>query len=71
MDSFLYQATVYLATAVLAVPIADPHNKKIRADLSFKPIPSPIFPADYVPAKSTYREVSKGHFVLEPIEGFG
>ena len=61
----------YTKSLMLAVPIADPHNKKIRADLSFKPIPSPIFPADYVPAKSTYREVSKGHFVLEPIEGFG
>ncbi|MBU2889284.1 ABC transporter ATP-binding protein [Celeribacter halophilus] len=61
----------YTKSLMLAVPIADPHNKKIRADLSFKPIPSPIFSADYVPAKSTYREVSKGHFVLEPIEGFG
>ncbi|WP_417244734.1 ABC transporter ATP-binding protein [Celeribacter sp.] len=61
----------YTKSLMLAVPIADPHNKKIRADLSFKPIPSPIFPADYVPAKSTYREVSKGHFVLEPVEGFG
>ncbi|NVK46199.1 MAG: ABC transporter ATP-binding protein [Rhodobacteraceae bacterium] len=60
----------YTKSLMLAVPIADPRNKKISSNLSFKPIPSPIFPADHAPAKSTYREVAKDHFVLEPIEGF-
>ncbi|MBW6418148.1 ABC transporter ATP-binding protein [Celeribacter sp. PS-C1] len=60
----------YTKSLMSAVPIADPRNKKISSNLSFKPIPSPIFPADHTPAKSTYREVAKDHFVLEPIEGF-
>lgn len=54
----------YTRSLMSAVPVADPRLKKINSDLSFKPIPSPIFPKDYVPAPSTYTEVSKGHFVL-------
>ncbi|WP_380058408.1 dipeptide ABC transporter ATP-binding protein [Falsihalocynthiibacter sp. SS001] len=54
----------YTRSLMLAVPVADPRKKKIRSDLSFKPIPSPIFPKDYTPEPSTYTEVSKGHFVL-------
>lgn len=60
----------YTKTLMSAVPIADPRQKKISADLSFKPIPSPIHPVDHKPAPSRFREVSKGHFVLEDIEGF-
>ncbi|HRM74269.1 MAG TPA: hypothetical protein PLI13_06125, partial [Paracoccus sp. (in: a-proteobacteria)] len=47
-----------------AVPVADPRQKKINEDLRFRPIPSPIFPVDYVAPASVYREVAPGHRVL-------
>lgn len=54
----------YTRSLMSAVPLADPRSKQIKSDLSFKPIPSPIFSTDYAPEPSTYTEVSKGHFVL-------
>ncbi|MEY8119039.1 ABC transporter ATP-binding protein [Falsihalocynthiibacter sp. BN13B15] len=54
----------YTQSLMSAVPVADPRRRKISSDVSFKPIPSPIFPKDYQPEPSTYTEVSKGHFVL-------
>ncbi|AML53770.1 ABC transporter ATP-binding protein [Falsihalocynthiibacter arcticus] len=54
----------YTQSLMSAVPVADPRRRKISSDVSFKPIPSPIFPKDYQPEPSTYAEVSKGHFVL-------
>ena len=47
-----------------AVPVADPRQKKITEDLSFKPIPSPMHSVDYVAKPSVYREVAPGHRVL-------
>ncbi|KFI30320.1 ABC transporter ATP-binding protein [Haematobacter massiliensis] len=55
----------YTRSLLSAVPVADPSRKKIREDLSFKPIPSPIFPVGHEPAPSLYDEVSPGHFVLQ------
>ena len=54
----------YTKQLMLAVPVADPRNKKISEDLSFRPIPSPIHPIDYVAPPSIYREVAPGHKVL-------
>ncbi|MEM6636715.1 MAG: ABC transporter ATP-binding protein [Pseudomonadota bacterium] len=47
-----------------AVPIADPTRRTIRDDLTFRPIPSPVFPVGHEPAPSVYEEVAPGHFVL-------
>ncbi|OWJ75826.1 ABC transporter ATP-binding protein [Haematobacter genomosp. 1] len=55
----------YTRSLLSAVPVADPSRKKIREDLSFKPIPSPIFPVGHEPAPSLYDEVGPGHFVLQ------
>ncbi|MEM6636165.1 MAG: ABC transporter ATP-binding protein [Pseudomonadota bacterium] len=54
----------YTRTLMSAVPIADPRQRKPQGDVSFKPIPSPVFPVDYTPAPSVYDEVSPQHFVL-------
>ena len=54
----------YTQALMQAVPIADPHRRKLEKDLNFKPIPSPIHPLDYDPAPSEYDEVEPGHFVL-------
>ena len=54
----------YTKSLMAAVPVADPRQKKLAADLSFKPIPSPIFPVDYEPKPSVYHEVEPGHMVL-------
>ncbi len=55
----------YTKSLMSAVPVADPRQKKISSDLSFKPIPSPIFPVGTDPKPSVYREVSPDHFILE------
>ena len=55
----------YTKSLLSAVPVADPSRRKIREDLSFKPIPSPIFPVGYSPAPSVYDQVAPGHFVLQ------
>ena len=54
----------YTRQLMSAVPVADPRQKKISEDLRFRPIPSPIFPVDYVAPPSVYREVAPGHRVL-------
>ncbi len=54
----------YTRQLMSAVPVADPRQKKINEDLRFRPIPSPIFPVDYVAPASVYREVAPGHRVL-------
>ncbi|MCT4332117.1 ABC transporter ATP-binding protein [Paracoccus sp. YLB-12] len=54
----------YTRQLMLAVPVADPRQKKISEDLSFTPIPSPIHPVDHVAQPSVYREVAPGHRVL-------
>ncbi len=55
----------YTQSLLKAVPVADPRRRKSERDLNFKPIPSPIFPIDHVPAPSVYDEVTPGHFVLK------
>ncbi len=55
----------YTKQLMSAVPRADPRNKTIGKELSFKPIPSPIFPVGHVADASLYDEVSPGHQVLQ------
>jgi len=54
----------YTRALLSAVPVADPARRKSLHDLNFKPIPSPVFPLDHVPAPSVYDEVGPGHLVL-------
>ena len=44
----------YTQALMKAVPIADPRKRKDEKELNFKPIPSPIHPADYKPEPSRY-----------------
>ena len=60
----------YTQALMSAVPIADPRRRKDEKDLNFKPIPSPIHPADYAPEPSVYREVEPGHLILETDSGY-
>lgn len=60
----------YTQALMKAVPIADPRRRKEEKDLNFKPIPSPIHPANYQPEKSVYREIEAGHFVLATDSGY-
>ncbi len=55
----------YTQSLISAVPIADPRQKRLRDDLTFKPIPSPVHPVGYRPSASLYDEVAPGHFVLQ------
>jgi peptide/nickel transport system ATP-binding protein len=54
----------YTKSLLSAVPIADPRQRNIRDDQTFKPVPSPVFPVGYRPDPSLYEEVSPGHCVL-------
>ncbi len=60
----------YTRALMQAVPIADPRRRKGERDLNFKPIPSPIHPAGYVPGPSVYDQVGPGHFVLTSDSGY-
>ncbi len=54
----------YTKTLLAAVPIADPRQRKLRDDVRFKPLPSPIYPVSHVSEPSRYDEISSNHFVL-------
>ena len=60
----------YTQALMKAVPIADPRQRKNEKDLNFKPIPSPMHPAGYVPEPSKYEEVGPEHFVLLTDSGY-
>ncbi|MCV3272508.1 ABC transporter ATP-binding protein [Roseobacter sinensis] len=60
----------YTQALMKAVPIADPRQRKSESELNFKPIPSPIHPADYRPEPSIYKEVAPGHQVLVTDSGY-
>jgi peptide/nickel transport system ATP-binding protein/glutathione transport system ATP-binding protein len=47
-----------------AVPVADPRSRRLREDLGFKPIPSPVYPVGYQPPAPVYEDVGAGHLVL-------
>ena len=54
----------YTKSLLSAVPVADPRQRGYRNEVSFRPVPSPIFPAGYDPGPSVYDEVGSEHFVL-------
>ena len=54
----------YTKALMSAVPVADPGQRKVREDLNFRPIPSPVFPVGHEPGRSEYREVAPGHSIL-------
>jgi len=55
----------YTKSLLSAVPIADPGQRRLRDDLKFTPLPSPVHPVGYRPEPSHYDEVAPGHFVLQ------
>jgi ABC-type oligopeptide transport system ATPase subunit len=57
----------YTQSLLRAIPVADPTKRKNESELSFKPIPSPIFDIGYEPKPSIYDEVEPGHFVLQQV----
>ncbi|MXN17859.1 dipeptide ABC transporter ATP-binding protein [Pseudooceanicola sp. GBMRC 2024] len=54
----------YTQSLLSAVPVADPGQRKLRGEVEYKPIPSPIYPTGHQPAASVYDQVAPGHFVL-------
>ena len=54
----------YTRSLMAAVPVADPGQRRLREDLGFKAVASPVFPLGHEPAPSVYEEASPGHLVL-------
>jgi ABC-type glutathione transport system ATPase component len=54
----------YTKALIAAVPVADPRRRRIHETASAKPLASPIFPIGHAAERSTYDEVTPGHFVL-------
>jgi peptide/nickel transport system ATP-binding protein/glutathione transport system ATP-binding protein len=54
----------YTRSLMAAVPVADPRRRRLREDLGFKPIASPVFPVGHRPAPPVYEEAAPGHLVL-------
>ena len=54
----------YTKSLMAAVPIADPKQRNISGDISFKPIPSPVFPNNHLIEEPIYQEVEPGHWIL-------
>ena len=54
----------YTKSLMAAVPIADPKQRNISGDISFKPIPSPVFPINHIIEEPVYQEVELGHWIL-------
>jgi glutathione transport system ATP-binding protein len=61
----------YTKSLMLAVPIADPRQRRMHETLKFKPVPSPMFPLGHEPERSAYDEVAPGHYVLRHSRGHG
>ncbi len=55
----------YTKSLMRAVPVADPSRRTIGEEMTFRPIPSPVFPLRYEPGPSEYTEVAPGHLVLK------
>ena len=54
----------YTRSLMAAVPIADPKQRNILGDMSFKPIPSPVFPVGHRVDNPIYDEIEDGHIIL-------
>ncbi|MEI4469956.1 ABC transporter ATP-binding protein [Frigidibacter sp. MR17.24] len=55
----------YTKSLLSAVPVADPSRRRLRGEVEYKPIPSPIFPVGHEPGPSVYDQIGPGHFVLK------
>jgi ABC-type glutathione transport system ATPase component len=55
----------YTKTLLAAVPVADPRQRRLHDDTTFRSIASPVFPVGHVAQPSRYDEVAPGHFVLK------
>ncbi|MEI4485686.1 ABC transporter ATP-binding protein [Frigidibacter sp. MR17.14] len=55
----------YTKSLLSAVPVADPSRRRLRGEVEYKPLPSPIFPVGHEPGPSLYDQVGPGHFVLK------
>ncbi|MBC6437228.1 MAG: ABC transporter ATP-binding protein [Rhodobacteraceae bacterium] len=60
----------YTRALLSAVPIAEPMQGKYEQNLTFRPIPSPVYSLDHNPAPSAYAEIAPGHFVLTTDSGY-
>jgi peptide/nickel transport system ATP-binding protein/glutathione transport system ATP-binding protein len=54
----------YTRSLMSAVPVADPRRRRLKEDLGFKPIASPVFPVGREPPAPVYDTVAPGHLVL-------
>jgi peptide/nickel transport system ATP-binding protein/glutathione transport system ATP-binding protein len=54
----------YTRSLMSAVPVADPRRRRLKEDLGFKPIASPVFPVGHEPPAPVYDTVAPGHLVL-------
>ena len=54
----------YTKTLMAAVPVADPRQRTLQADLESRPIPSPIHPLDYDPGLTEYTHLGGEHYIL-------
>ena len=55
----------YTRSLISAVPIADPKQRNLAGNVNFRPVPSPVFPTGHVVKDPKYKEIEKGHFVLD------
>jgi peptide/nickel transport system ATP-binding protein len=62
---FSNPAHPYTRTLLDAVPVPDPIRRHIRRNAPDTELKSPIRPANYVPPKRRYSEISPGHLVLD------
>ncbi len=54
----------YTQSLMASVPIADPRQRRLREDLGFKPVPSPVFAVGHEPPAPVYADLGRGHLVL-------
>ncbi|GGE25854.1 peptide/nickel transport system ATP-binding protein [Gemmobacter megaterium] len=55
----------YTRKLLSAVLLPDPSRRRMRRTLSNDEIPSPIRPADHIPARRSYREAGEDHWVMQ------
>ncbi|WP_332302811.1 ABC transporter ATP-binding protein [Rhizobium sp. GR12] len=53
----------YTRKLIDAVPVPDPERRRLRRALETDELKSPFRPTGFVPRKSTYVEISSGHFI--------
>ena len=61
----------YTRTLMAAVPIADPKKRNISNDMSFKPIPSPVFPEQLIALDVSIPTTSSISFLVFSISDAG